>query len=202
MRRTFALAVLLVTLGVATSCSAPATDRSAAPAASVTDRSAAPGSSAAGPSAAGPATSPDAGAGVASTDEPMETDSIYEGMFTPAQACEYADLTYAELDENWQEQIRTGAAAERRGDKAGVAMALAALEPLLTSTANTLADAAAKVADPAVKGALKSLAESATKSATFTTFAEFRSLEALNAPAETTLKRECPAHGYRMKNIT
>jgi hypothetical protein len=132
---------------------------------------------------------------------PQETESIYPGMFTPVQACEAADLTYRELDENWQEQIRLGTAAEREGDKAGVAKALAELEPLFSSTAGTLADAAAKVADPVLKEALNSLSDAAAESTLFTSFAQFRSLEARNAPAETTLKRECPKHGYSLKNI-
>ena len=182
MRHTLALVVLLGTLGAVTACSEPASAPSAAP---------------------NPGASASASASATSTDEtPQETESIYEGMFTPTQACETADLTYRELDEDWQEIIRTGAAAERRGDKAKVAKALAALEPLLSSTAATLADAAAKVADPILKGALNSLADSAAKSTLFTTFAEFQSLAALNAPAETTLMRECPKHGYELKNIT
>ena len=180
MRRILTLVVLLVGLGAASSCSAPAS-----PPASVV-----------------PALSPNPGAAPPSADQvPQETESIYAGMFTPEQACRTADLTYAELDENWQEHIRTGTAAERRGDKEGVAKALAKLEPLFSSTAGTLADAAAKVADPVLREALNSLSDAAAESTLFTSFAQFQSLEARNAPAETTLKRECPKHGYSLKNI-
>ena len=177
MRRTLALVVLSGALGATTACAEPAPAPSAAPA------SPAPSASAA------PAPDPGASAATGTEDLPQETESIYAGMFTPAQACESADLTYGELPDVWQKQIRLGTAAERRGDEAGVAKALAALEPMLSSTAGTLADAAAKVADPTLRDALNSLAE-------------FQRLEAMNAPAETTLKRECPKHGYRLKNIT
>jgi hypothetical protein len=181
MRRILTLVVLFVGLGAIASCAEPASAPPAAPA---------------------PAVSPNPGAAPPSADQvPQETESIYAGMFSPVQACRTADQTYAELDETWQEHIRNGTAAERRGDKEGVAKALAGLEPLLSSTAGTLADAAAKVADPVLREALNSLSDAAAESTLFTTFAEFQSLEARNAPAETTLKRECPKHGYSLKNI-
>lgn len=188
MRRTLALVVLLGALGATTACAdEPASTRAAAPTPGVSSVPVTPAPSAV-------ATGTD--------DLPMETESIYPGMFTPAQACKSADQTYTELEDVWQEHIRLGTSAERRGDKASVAKALAALEPMLSSTAGTLADAAAKVADPTLKEALNSLADSAAKSTLFTSFAEFQKLEAMNAPAESTLKRECPKHGYRLRNIT
>ncbi|GAA4691044.1 hypothetical protein [Phytohabitans rumicis] len=176
MRRT--LALTLACLVFAASCSDPARSPAADPTT---------------PAPAAPATT---------AGEPLDgTEMDLEGVFTPAVACETADLMYRNLDELSQEHIRAGVAAERSGDKAGVAQALAALEPLLTSTSATFADTAGKVADPVLKDALTSLSASAAKAATFTTFAEFNTLAALTAPAEVTLKRECPKAGYVLKNI-
>ncbi|GLH96759.1 hypothetical protein [Phytohabitans aurantiacus] len=123
-----------------------------------------------------------------------------EGGYTVAQACEMTDLGYP-LGESAQADVRAGYEAERRGDKAGVRKALDALQPVFTSTAATFADTASKVADPALKTALNSLSEAAAKATTFTTFAEFDTMEQLTASGEAILKIECPKAGYQLKNI-
>lgn len=180
MRRTLALA--FVTLVTASACGGTddtASTPTASPSATVT----------AAPS--GPATY--AGGEFEGGDNP-------EGGYTAAQACEMTDLSYP-LSESAQADVRAGYAAERRGDKAGVRKALEALQPVFTSSAATFADTASKVADPALKTALNSLADAATKATTFTTFAEFDKMEELTASGEAILKIECPKAGYQLKNI-
>lgn len=129
-----------------------------------------------------------------------EDSGSVEGAYTAAQACEMTDLSYP-LSENAQADVRAGYAAEQRGDKAGVRKALEALQPVFTSSAATFADTASKVADPALKTALNSLADAAAKATTFTTFAEFDKMEELTASGEAILKIECPKAGYQLKNI-
>jgi hypothetical protein len=124
-----------------------------------------------------------------------------DGAYSPAQACEMADVMYRQQDDSFQKHVREGVAAERRGDQAAVAAALKGLQPVLNSTAATFADTAAKVADPALKTALNSLADASAKATRFTSFAEFDQMPALTAPGEAVLKVECPKAGYRLKNI-
>jgi hypothetical protein len=179
MRRT--LALVLVTLVSAVGCS----DSPEGP-----ESTATPKATTAAPS--GPAT-------FAGGEFDEDSGSV-EGAYTAAQACEMTDLSYP-LSESAQADVRAGYAAEQRGDKAGVRKALEALQPVFTSSAATFADTASKVADPALKTALNSLADAATKATTFTTFAEFDKMEELTASGEAILKIECPKAGYQLKNI-
>lgn len=180
MRRTLVLA--LVTLFAATACGS--SDDTAAPPTPTTSATATVAPS-------GPATYPGG---------EFEGGENPEGAYTPAQACEMADLTYP-LSDRAQADVQAGYAAEKAGDTAGVRKALDALKPVFSSTAATFADTASKVADPALKTAINSLAAAAAQAASFTSFAEFDKMAELTASGEAILKIECPKAGYRLKNI-
>lgn len=182
MRRVLILA--LACIACVAACSGPVDGQSEK------DDTAAKGNAATSPAPSAPPTFPGG----------ESVDGNLEGAFSTAEACEMADLIYP-LDERHQKIVRDGMAAERRGDTAGVAAALKALEPLFSSTAATFADTAAKVADPAVKTALNTLADASAKATLFTSFAEFDKMAGLTAPAEAVLKVECPKAGYPLKNI-
>lgn len=116
-------------------------------------------------------------------------------------ACSAADAAYSTLGPAAQAQIARGVAAEQKGDKATVREALAALQPIFSSTAATFNDTAGKVTDPELKSALNSLGDAAASATLFTTFAEFQSLAAATAPGEAVLKKKCAEAGYTLKNI-
>lgn len=121
--------------------------------------------------------------------------------FSPAMACEAVDGVYTTLSSNSQAVIAKGVRAEATGDAATVRAALAELKPLFVSTGNTFTDTASKVADPDMKAALSQLAESAKKQASFTSFAQFRSLEAMTAAPESVLKEKCAQAGRPLTNL-
>jgi hypothetical protein len=52
-----------------------------------------------------------------------------------------------------------------------------------------------------MKAALNTLAESARKEATFTSSAQFRSLEAMTAAPETVLGQKCAQAGHPLENV-
>ncbi|WP_346049169.1 hypothetical protein [Actinomadura chokoriensis] len=120
---------------------------------------------------------------------------------TPAMACEAVDGVYTTLSSNSRAVIAKGVRAEATGDAATVRAALAELNPLFVSTGNTFTDTASKVADPDMKAALTQLAESAEKQASFTSFAQFRSLEAMTAAPESVLKEKCAQAGRPLTNM-
>jgi hypothetical protein len=116
-------------------------------------------------------------------------------------ACETADLLYQSLDKDTRAYVSAGVQAEANGDAEGVRSALEDLHPFLTSVSRTFQDTAGKVQDPQMKDALTQLSGAAAKEATFTSFAEFKSLAALVTPAETILKAKCAEAGYQLVNI-
>lgn len=121
--------------------------------------------------------------------------------FTMATACEAVDGVYSTLNSGTQALLAKGVRAEATGDTATVKAVLTNLKPLFTSTGNTFTDTASKVADPEMKAALDTLAESARKEATFTSFAQFQSLGAMTAGPEAVLKQKCAQAGHPLANL-
>ncbi|QKG19093.1 hypothetical protein [Actinomadura verrucosospora] len=121
--------------------------------------------------------------------------------FTMATACETVDSVYATLSSGTQTMIAKGVRAEALGETSTVHAVLAKLKPLFLSTGNTFADTASKVSDPDMKAALNKLAEAARKEATFSSFAQFRSLESMTAAPEAVLKQKCSQAGSPLQNI-
>ncbi|MEU8075105.1 hypothetical protein AB0B31_06615 [Catellatospora citrea] len=116
-------------------------------------------------------------------------------------ACEAADGLYATLNQQTQEHIQRGFAAEKRGDKATVAKELAALEPTFLAVAAKFAEASDRVADAEVKVALRDLSDAAVAGSTFTKFSEFGSMQQLTVSGELVLIRRCRDAGYKMVNL-
>lgn len=142
------------------------------------------------------------GAEARSTSSPdPATSAAPQITFAMATACETVDGIYTTLGSDARTVITKGVRAEAIGDTATVRAVLADLKPLFTSTGNTFADTASKVTDPDMKAALNKLAESAKQEAAFTSFAQFRSLEATTAAPEAVLKRKCALAGHPLANL-
>lgn len=145
-------------------------------------------------------TSTDSGTGGTSPAVPA-TSATPQITFSMAMACQSVDAVYTSLSSSSQAVIAKGVRAEATGDTATARAALAALKPIFVSTGHTFTDTASKVPDPEMKAALDQLAESAGKQAAFTSFAQFRTLEAMTAAPESVLKQKCAQAGHPLKNI-
>ncbi len=130
-------------------------------------------------------------------DDDQPIDGVVLDMAT---VCMTADSTYV-LEPAEQRILAAGRAAEAKGDTTGVKAALDKLKPVFTRVSATLADTAGKVADPELKAALTSLAQSAAKSAEFKSFTEFQSLAAMTAAPEAILKKKCADSGNPLFNL-